>query len=115
MLEWVQAKTPAGIVATGTAGCQGHRGHHSEHARANFHLNGTSSPGVGKGTEQPSSDPSEVVGIHSEMRWEQTCSRSWRCSSPVQCDNALFGRGIKLLRSGFCRQKAELRGVSATG
>ena len=31
----------------------------------NFHLNGTSSPGVGKGTEQPSSDPSEVSGIHS--------------------------------------------------
>jgi hypothetical protein len=77
-MEGVQAETPTGVVATGTTGCQGHDADEPEQARANFHLDVTSSPGVGKGTEQPSSDPSEVVGIHSEMRWEQTRPLKWR-------------------------------------
>jgi hypothetical protein len=93
----VKPPAPTRVIAAGTPGRHGHNGEKPEQERAimNFHLNGTSSPGVGKGTEQPSSDPSEVVGIHSDVGREQTSSQLAAVPLPIRCDNALCGVGIK--------------------
>lgn len=80
----------------------------------------------GKGTEQPSSDPSEVVGIHSEWGGSlaprgilharlQARGIAAAVPLPVRCDNALWLDRINRLRCGFGPRRPKGGGLGATG
>src|SRR4029453_14725959 len=69
----------------------------------------------GKGTEQPSSDPSEAVGIHSGLgggSHPASLPGLFLCRHAM--DHALSGGGIKRGEGGFGRELAELGRVGAT-